>query len=485
MNYFYISLILYLIIIFSAATSALKKSQEIKKKKSSNFINEYFLGSRSLNGFMLAMTVSATYISASSFIGGPSAAYKYGLSWVFLAMIQVPVALFSLGFLGKKIARLSHQYNLVTFNDLIFHKYQSKAVLFLSSFAILISFFAMMVVQFFGAGRLLEVVLGIEYQSAVIIFALTVLIYTLIGGFRAVVLTDTIQGIVMIIGSLILLGAVIYQAGGVEQATLTLSSIDPNLLSPKGLESSPFDFSFMLSFWFLVCFGILALPAIVVRNMAYQKSKSLHFAIIIGTIVISIVMFSMHLSGVFGRVILPNLQISDQIVPLLMIKTLPPIVAGIFLAAPMAAIMSSVDSLLIQSSSTIIKDLLLRAEPKLVNQEKTLKKITIIISILFTALLLLVSLNPPKMLVWINLNALGLIEASFFWVIVLGLCYKKANYGGAMFAMIGGMLSYSIMVIFDIKFMSFHSIIPAIIFSGVSFFIGNFIFTKKIDTMTT
>jgi sodium/pantothenate symporter len=60
------------------------------RKRRPVFLNEYFLGSRSMGGFVLAMTLTATYISASSFIGGPGAAYKYGLGWVLLAMIQLP-----------------------------------------------------------------------------------------------------------------------------------------------------------------------------------------------------------------------------------------------------------------------------------------------------------------------------------------------------------------------------------------------------------
>jgi sodium/pantothenate symporter len=65
------------------------------------FLNEYFLGSRSMGGFVLAMTLTATYISASSFIGGPGAAYKYGLGWVLLAMIQLPAVWLSLGYWEK------------------------------------------------------------------------------------------------------------------------------------------------------------------------------------------------------------------------------------------------------------------------------------------------------------------------------------------------------------------------------------------------
>lgn len=365
-NEMILPLIAYLLFVFGVAFYAYRQRQ------GGSFISEYYIGGRSMSGFVLAMTTAATYVGASSFIGGPGAAYKYGLGWVLLAMIQVPAVLFSLGVLGKKFALLSRKHNSVTINDMLLARYQNKFVVWIAGFALLLSFFAMMAVQFIGAGRLLETTLGIPYQTAVIIFAITVGLYTFIGGFRAVVLTDTIQGLVMMVGTTILLGGVIYAAGGIENAMNTLEAINPQLTTPYGIEERPLDLTFMASFWVLVCFGLVGLPHIAVRSMAYKDSQALHKAMIIGTIVIAILMFGMHLSGVLGRAVVPDLKVPDQVIPTLMVQVLPPMVAGIFLAAPMAAIMSSIDSMLIQSSSTLIKDLYLAIKPNAINNEKKL-----------------------------------------------------------------------------------------------------------------
>ncbi len=88
-------LIAYLLVVFGLSIYAMRK------RATGNFLNEYFLGSRSMGGIVLAMTLTATYISASSFIGGPGAAYKYGLGWVLLAMIQLPAVWLSLGYWAK------------------------------------------------------------------------------------------------------------------------------------------------------------------------------------------------------------------------------------------------------------------------------------------------------------------------------------------------------------------------------------------------
>ncbi|WGE87033.1 sodium/pantothenate symporter [Actinobacillus equuli subsp. haemolyticus] len=460
-------LIAYLCFVFGVAFYAYRKRQ------GGSFLSEYYVGSRSMSGFVLAMTTAATYVGASSFIGGPGAAYKYGLGWVLLAMIQVPAVLLALGALGKKFALLARKYNAVTINDLLLARYQNKFVVWISSFALLLSFFAMMTVQFIGAGRLLETTLGVPYQTAVIIFAVTVGIYTFIGGFRAVVLTDTIQGLVMLVGTFLLLGGVIYAAGGIENAVNTLETINPQLIRPYGIDERPLDFTFMTSFWVLVCFGLIGLPQLAVRSMAYKDSASLHKALVIGTLVVSLLMFGMHLAGVLGRAVIPDLKIPDQVIPTLMIQVLPPLVAGIFLAAPMAAIMSSIDSLLIQSSSTLIKDLYLAVKPEAVDNEAKLKRFSTMTTLTFAVLLVFAALNPPDMLIWLNLLSLGGLEATFLWVIVLGLYWKNANATGAISSMLAGLTSYVIFTSFKISIFSFHAIVPSLVIGLIAFLIGN------------
>lgn len=90
-------LAIYLVFIFGAALFA------YVKRSKSDFLTEYYVGNRSMTGFVLAMTTASTYASASSFVGGPGAAYKYGLGWVLLAMIQVPAVWLALGALGKSL----------------------------------------------------------------------------------------------------------------------------------------------------------------------------------------------------------------------------------------------------------------------------------------------------------------------------------------------------------------------------------------------
>lgn len=462
-----IPLVLYLFFVFGVAWHA------YQKRKTSGFLNEYYVGSRSMGGFVLAMTTVATYVSASSFIGGPGAAYKFGLGWVLLSMIQVPAIWLTLGTLGKKFAMLARQTGSITINDLLFARYQNKVVVWLACVSLLLAFFGMMVVQFIGAGRLLETTLGLPYEWSIGVFALVIGLYTFIGGFRAVVLTDTVQGLVMLIGTMLLLGATLVATGGMENAMTTLHAIDPRLLTPTGVDDK-LSATFMLSFWVLVCFGLIGLPHTAVRAMAYKDSRSLHRGILVGTVVMTVLVLGMHLAGVLARAVVPELDVPDKVIPTLMMTVLPPFVAGIFLAAPMAAIMSSIDSMLIQSSSTLIKDLYLSIKPDAIHNEAKIKRYSTTLTLVFTVILAVVAmLNPPDMLIWLNLLSFGGLEATFLWVLVFGLYYNKANATGAIWSMVAGLTSYVIIAYFKIALWDLHPVVPALVMGLVAFLVGN------------
>ncbi|WP_158782016.1 sodium/pantothenate symporter [Pantoea sp. BAV 3049] len=444
----------------------------MRKRREGNFLTEYFLGSRSMGGFVLAMTLTTTYISASSFIGGPGAAYKYGLGWVLLSMVQVPAVWLSLGILGKKFAILARRYNAVTLNDMLYARYRSPLLVWFASLSLLIAFIGAMTVQFVGGARLLETAAGIPYSTGLLIFGGSIALYTAFGGFRASVLNDAMQGLVMLIGTFLLLFAVVHAAGGMHSAVDKLQHIDPQLISPGGVDNilTP---TFLASFSVLVCFGVIGLPHTAVRCISYKDSKAVHRGIVLGTIVVAVLMCGMHLAGALGRAVMPDLPIPDLVIPTLMIHVLPPLAAGIFLAAPMAAIMSTINAQLLQASATIVKDLFLRVRPQQMGNEPLLKKMSAMITLLLGLLLLLAAWNPPEMIIWLNLLAFGGLEAVFLWPLVLGLYWEKANAAGALSSMIVGAGCYTLLASLSLQPWGFHPIVPSLLLSLIAFVAGN------------
>lgn len=432
-----IPLITFLVVIFGVGLYASKYVQSSK-----SFMQEYFLGERSLGGFVLAMTMTATYGSASSFIGGPGTAYTQGLGWVLLAMSQVVTGYFVLMVLGKKFAIVTRKYKAITMVDYLKERYHSPVVVILSSLSIIIFLFSAMAAQWIGGARLIESLTGLSYISALFIFATSVLIYVTIGGFRAVALTDAVQGTVMFIGTLVLLIATIIAGGGVPNIIADLKAENPNLISPFGADGtlSP---AYVSSFWILVGVGVVALPQIAVRAMSYKNAKSMHRALIIGTIVVGFIMLNMHLIGVFARPIIPGIDVGDKVMPLIALETMPAWLAGIVLAAPMAAIMSTVDSLLILVSSTVVKDVYINyIKPDASHQ--TVKRLSLAVTAILGVIVLIMALDPPDLIIWLNLFAFGGLEAAFIWPVVLGLYWKEGNKYGAIASILIGVGLYSL-----------------------------------------
>lgn len=457
-------LIIYLLLVFSL--SAYAYSQRHK----GSVLAEYFLGNRSMGGFVLAMTLTATYVSASSFIGGAGAAYKYGLGWVLLAMVQVPAVWLSLSILGKKFAILARRYQAVTINDLLLARYNSRFLVLLTSTSLLAAFIGVMTVQFVGGARLLETAAGIPYSAGLLIFGFSIALYTAFGGFRANVLSDVLHGLTMLLGTAVLLFTVIQSAGGLSAAVQQLQQIDPALITPQGADHF-LSFPFMASIWVLVCFGVVGVPYTAV--MAYRDSKALHRGIIIGTLMLSLLMLGIHLSGSLGRAIIPDISIPDQVLPKLMVTILPPFAAGIFLAAPMAAIMSTVNTQLLQSSATLIKDLYLNFYPKQRKNEQRLVRFSRVITLSMGLLVLFTAWRPPEMIIWLNLLAFGALQTVFLWPLILGLYWEKANAIGALSSMICGASCYVMLISFNLRVGGFHPIVPSLLLGLIAFCVAN------------
>ncbi|WHY85380.1 sodium/pantothenate symporter [Neobacillus novalis] len=455
-------LILFLMIIFAVGFWSNKFVL-----KSNSFIEEYFLGERQMGGFILAMTMVATYGSASSFIGGPGIAYTQGLGWVLLAMAQLATGYFTLMVLGKKFAIVARQYKAITLIDFLKERYKSKTVVLLSAASIIIFLFSSMAAQWIGGARLVESLTGLPYTAALLIFAFSVLAFVIVGGFRAVALTDAVQGVVMFLGTLILLVATIKAGGGIPRIIADLAAENPNLISPFGAERTLTP-AYVSSFWILVGIGVVGLPQITVRAMSYKNSKAMHSAIIIGTIVVGFIMLGMHLIGVFARPVLPGVKIGDTVMPLLSMKVLPPFVAGIVLAAPMAAIMSTVDALLILVSSALVKDVYLNyIKPNA--KDHHVKKVSFSVTAIIGILVILLALSPPDLIVWLNLFSFGGLESVFIWPVIMGLYWRRSNKYGAITSMILGMGSYILLDRFYPNAFGLHTVVVPIVLSLLGF----------------
>ena len=451
-----------------------RTSHENRQK---DFAKDYFIGGRTLGGFVLAMTTAATYSSVSTFVGGPGMAWVIGYGWLYMAIVHVVVIFLVLGVFGKKIALIAREIDAVTVIDVLRARYESNLLANMAALVMVAFFCSTMVAQFVGAAKLFEAVTGFSYVTGLSLFGLIVVVYTTIGGFKGVAVTDACCAIAMIVGMCILMGGMMSAGGGFENMMQYISTKHPDMLEPLSRGKMPI--SLYISQWLLVVICTLALPQSVVRGISYKDTKALHRAMIIGTVVIGAMTLVATWIGVLSKGILTEgIKVYgsvDNIIPIAIVKSLSPFWAGVIIIGPIAATISTVSSLLLSTSSSIVKDVYMNMKGQ--KGESLSNSMVRVYSLTATVVLGLVvyaiAINPPSVIWQINMFAFGGLETAFFWVLIFGLFWPKANKYGAIAAMGGGVLVYCVTMAMKIKFMSLHQIVLGIFFSLVLFLIGN------------
>lgn len=443
-----------------------------------SFVNRYFIGNRALGGFVLAMTTIATYGSVSSFVGGPGQAWQIGFGWVYMAVVQVTALVLLYGIFGKKMALVGRKLNAVTVVDIVRARYGSNALANISALVIVLFFAATMVAQFVGGAKLFEAVTGYSYTVGLALFGIAVILFTTIGGFRGVAVTDALCGIAMLVGIVVLAGGILEAGGGYENIMETIAATNPAMLEPFSDGAMPP--SLYLTQWLLVGVFTFVLPQSVVRTLGYKDTKSLHSAMIWGTVIIGAMMIGVTSLGVLSAgVLMEDLAAYggsvDNIIPTVIVESLPPLLAGVAIVGPVAASISTVSSLLISSASAIIKDICLHAcathgvQPRERKVAVWSQATTLVIGVIVFVL----SIVPPDVIWKINMFAFGGLETAFFFVLVCGLFWKRANATGALLSMAGGTLAYCACMAVGFKVADLHQIVIGIVVAAVLMLVGS------------
>lgn len=455
--------------------------------KASSFTSRYFVGDRTLTGFVLAMTLVATYGSVSSFVSGPGVAWRLGLGWVVFAAPQIIAGFLILGVAGKKLALVARATGALTVIDVIRARYgQSRTTQVLAvllALLMLLFFTTMMVGQFIGGAQIFSQAANLDYKEALLLFGCVTVLYTSFGGFRAVALTDMVCAILMLAGMFLLGAEILHEGGGLTAVMSNVAKIAPTGAGSEGTLLTPtsggaLGIPLLLSAWVLVGFGTLGLPQSAVRCLSYQKSSDLHRAMFISTLVCGALMIGMTTLGVFIRgvmdVPLASLGSTDAMMPTFIATHMSPTVAGITLIGPLAATMSTVSSLLLAASSAIVKDLLLTWRPE---WEKTspagLKRFTKGVTTVIGVVALLLALYPVDIIAWINLFAFGGLELAFLLPLIGGLFWARATATGALLSVVGSIAVYLGISITKWSFFGFHAIVPSMIVAVLLYGVGS------------
>ena len=322
---------------------------------------DFFLGGRQLGPTVAAISSAASSSSAWTLLGVSGAAYGWGLGalWLFPACVGGFVLNWTI--VAPGLRRLSHATGAVTVTELLagpVGRPGRQAIIVVASAITLLSLGAYVASQFQGAGKTFGETFGLSLTGSILIGATIVVVYTMLGGFWAVSLTDTLQGFLMAATSVLLPLAALIAVGGPTGLVEGLRNIPgANYLSlTRGLPSAA-GVGFVLGL-FGIGIGYPGQPHVVNRYMALKRGRSILRRARVISIGWAVVVYAgMLLLGLCGRVLYPDLADPEVVLIIAANDLLPAVVAGVMIAAVLSAIMSTADSQLLVAASSISHDL--------------------------------------------------------------------------------------------------------------------------------
>jgi len=536
-------------------------------RQGKSFVGDYFLGSRGLGVWTFALTYAATVASGGTFVGVPALVYTHGWSaglWICSYMV---VPLVALGLIAKRINQVSRTCGAITIPELFTKRFDSQWAGLTATCLVLFFLFFFLLAQFKAGAQIMAILMegvpvyehavgwlgrmvdGVpwvgaaepDYLLCLSIFGISVIVYTAYGGFRAVVWTDVMQGVVMGLGVVLLLVFAWVQVGGWGNATRQLQAMTPPefsdvvieradsnntelriargtwlmtsdglrvarvaaamVLAPGQTRSDPVEallpttpeeikkllakvdpsaprlelvgdlrsyaygagqtgvytsapgpsrtnpagfLPIMLAFSFFVFwnFAMVGNPAFMVRQMAYRDTRTLRRAMMVVAVYFGIIYFPLVLIFTAARVLMPGMEIfPDRVMPemaaFLSAGAGVPWLAGVLIAAPFAAVMSSVDSFLLMVSSGLVRDVYQdKINPGA--SEQRMKILSYCVTTAVGVLAFLAVLHPPLFLQDLIVFSVAGLAACFLMPGVLSLYWPRMTGGGAVAGMLGG-----------------------------------------------
>ncbi|RZP77946.1 sodium/proline symporter PutP [Vibrio vulnificus] len=440
------------------------------KKTSSS--SDYFLGGRSLGPWPAALSAGALDMSGWLLLGLPGYAYAAGIESFWLAGGLLVGTWANWLVSAKRLRTYSIQTDALTLPEFLSRRFDDKSKLIqtISAFFILLFFLFYTSSGLVAGGKLFETVFGLDYSTAVIIGTLCVVSYTLFGGFLAVSWTDLVQGLLMAAALMIVPIAVM--EGGFGQLATDMHNINPELLTlwndAKGEPLSAIAIISLVA-WGLGYFGQ---PHILARFKASRTNRELGTArrIAVGWTALS--MAGAILVGLVGLVWVnghPGTELADgeKIFMLLVNTVFHPVIAGILLAAILAAVMSTADSQLLVSSSALAEDFYKQViKPDASSQEIVMVGRIGVVVISIIALIL--AMTPDSSVLGLVSYAWAGFGAAFGPAVVLSLYWKGMNRNGALAGILIGGITIVVWKQLTGGWFDVYEIVPGIIFSTIA-----------------
>lgn len=424
-------LVLYYVVVLAIGIWAMRRG-------AGEDLEGYLLGGRNVGPLVTAMTLQSTSMSGYMFLGAGALAYTQGYWALWYAAGDVGGGVLNLSLIGRRMRKLSQIMGSLTCIEYLESRYPSPATRLIAATltVFLLAFYVL--AQFIAGGKGMELVTGLSYPVALFIALAIIIVYTFLGGYLAVAYTDFFQSVVMVVGVIWILAASLVHLGGLAEANRQIAEIDPTLLSVwgKGLGFHG-QWGVVLGAVLVFSIGYMGWPHVVTRHMAMQRPHTARLAGAYATLWNLLFVPAPYLVGVLAILILPQLDDPELAIFRVATSLLPAAVTGVVMAAIMAAVMSTADSLLLQTGSVASRDLYERFfNPRATERQMVMVSRGLVLGI--GAIGYVVALVQPPAVFDVVIFATSVLGSAFTPAFFCAVWWKKANTPGAISSMVVG-----------------------------------------------
>ena len=396
--------------------------------------DDMYLAKGQIGPAAIGFSVAATHMSASSYSSfiGLSGAIGYNCAAPCLGSAAFPW--FSFVLLGDRVRKISSRVKSVTLADLIEARYGSTTGIVSMIIMILCTFF-IVGAQVQAGATSFNAVLGLPYITSVIVFALVIIIHTMVGGMFAVAYSDLIQGIIMMASLVVLVPLTVSACGGFSAMNASYAAMNPTAMDLYGIKPITWVLGAMFTWGILQVGGQ---PGAATRFMIPADDKTLRKSMIYASLCEAVIYCLVLLTGISAWVLLKGeCSNTDQLIFVLIQKQFPPIIGGIVVAACIGAMLSTVDSALLFVSSLIVNNFYVRLRHKEPDSKRSIL-ISRLVTLGMGLISVIIALDPPDIVTFVVTMGLNLMSAAFFAPLVLGFWWPRANKAGGLAGVISG-----------------------------------------------
>ena len=462
-------------------------------RKHSTDVNGFVLGGRSVGPWLTAFAYGTSYFSAVIFVGyAGQFGWKYGIASTWIGIGNAVLgSLLAWVVLGRRTRLMSQHLQSATMPEFFGKRYNSIALKIAASIIVFIFLIPYTASLYNGLSRLFSMAFpGIDYSACVIVMAVLTGIYVIVGGYMATAINDFIQGIIMLVGIVMVIAAVLSTNGGFIEALNGLAEISTEGVAPGAYNSffgpDPLGLLFVV---ILTSLGTWGLPQMVQKFYAIKSEKDINKGTIISTLFAVIVAGGCYFLGGFGRLFSDKLDVVsgmpsggyDAIIPT-MLQDLPDVLIGVVIVLVLSASMSTLSSLVLASSSTLTLDLIRGHIVKKMTEKKQVLIMRVLI-VVFIAISAYIALNKDKLGYIADMMGIswGALAGAFLAPFLFGLYWKRTTKAAVWVSFVFGA---GIMVLNMVLRSYFPAILQSPINCGVIAMLGGFVIVPIVSLIS-